>query len=358
MRILDRYLLGRVLLPFIIGLLLFVLILLAEVAYHISATILGGRVAPLLIIKYLLLRTPRAVVWSLPFGALLGVSMAITGLAHYGEITAMRAGGVSFGRICLGLMLLAALIGAGGIALNQYVVPGAMQGAQDVLAQMMMTQPVVREAHNQYFRDERGRIFYVQDMLPAQNLLRRVVIWERDEAGRVRSITVAEQAELHGTVWALQRGAAVRLDARGDPVGEIERFARREIRLTRALQYYYAERRSAAELAPFELQELIEVKQRTGSDTQQLEVYLHFKYSIPVACLVFALIAAPLGHRYARHGTYVGVVLAILVVFLYNGVRSWTLAFGLAGALDPVVAGWAPDAIFGLIGIVLLVTER
>lgn len=345
-------------LPFMVGLLLFVLILLAEVAYHISSTIVGGRVSADLIIKYLLLRTPRAIVWSLPFGTLLGVSMTITALAHHGEITAMRAGGISFGRICAGVILFATVAGAGGVALNQYVVPPTMQASQDTLAEMMMTQPVVREAYNQYFRDEEGRFFYVRDMLPAENLLRKVAIWTRDEAGRIRSITLAEQAELHGTTWVLQNGSSVSLDERGGIEGRIERFDEREVTLTRALQQYYAERRSAAEMAPHELRELIEVRERTGASTQQLQVYLHFKYSIPAACLVFALIAAPLGHRYAHHGTYVGVVVAIIAVFLYNGVRSWTLAFGLAGALDPIVAGWTPNAIFGLLGVVLFLTER
>ncbi|MEA3403436.1 MAG: LptF/LptG family permease [Armatimonadota bacterium] len=357
MRLLDRYLLRQVALPFAVGLLLFVLILLAEVAYHISSTIVGGRVAPSLIIRYLLLRTPRAVVWSLPFGALLGVSMCITTLSHYGEVTAIRAAGVAFQRICAGLVVVGLIASGAGIALNQYVVPDTMEAAQRTLSEMMMTQPVVREAHNQYFRDEQGRIFFVRDMLPARNLLRQVVIWQRDARGRIRSITTADSAELQGTQWTLRDVATVRLNDRAEVVGPIQHSEERTIKLTRALQQYYAERRSAAELAPHELRELIAVREQTGSDTQQLQVYLHFKYSIPVACVVFAMIAAPLGHRYARHGTYVGVVVAILVVFLYNGVRSWTLAFGLAGALPPAVAGWMPDAIFGLVGAVLLLRE-
>lgn len=357
MRLLDRNLLRSVALPFIIGLLLFVLILLAEVAYNISSTIVGGRVAPELIIKYLLLRAPRAIVWSLPFGTLLGVSMAITALAHHGEITAMRAGGISFQRICAGLIAVGALASAAGIALSQYVVPQTMTASQEALAEMMMTQAVVREAHNQYFRDEQGRIFYVRDMLPDENLLRQVAVWERDPSGAVRSITIADRAELNDRVWTLRDGATIRLDEHGEPVDDIEHFGERTVTLARALQKYYSEQRSPVELAPQELQDLIAVRHATGSETHQLEVYLHFAYSIPAACLIFAMIAAPLGHRYARHGTYVGVVVAILVVFVYNGVRSWTLAFGLAGAMPPSWAGWAPDVIFGVLGIMLLARE-
>ncbi len=358
MRIIDRYVTRSVVLPFIVGVMLFVLILLAEVAYNISSTIVGGRVAPELIIRYLLLRTPRAIVWSLPFGTLLGVAMSMTTLAHYGEITAMRAGGISFVRICAPLVITGALAGGAGIALNQYVVPDTMEDAQQALADMMMTQPVVREAHNQFFRDEQGRFFYVRDMMPAENLLEQVTIWTRDAEGRIETITVAEKATLSGTIWTLRDGASVTLNDRGNPAGGIDRFDTRQVRLTRALHQYYAEQRSPGEMAPYELQELIEVRRATGGETQRLEVYLHFKFSIPIACLVFAIIAAPLGHRFAHYGTYVGVVVALVGVFLYNGLRSWTLAFGLAGALDPMVAGWAPDVIFGVLGVILLVRER
>jgi lipopolysaccharide export system permease protein len=357
MRIIDRYLLGRLTLPFIVGLMLFVLILLAEVAYNISSTIVGGRVSAELIIRYLLLRTPRAIVWSLPFGTLLGVAMSVTTLAHYGEITAIRAGGVSFTRICAPLIVAGAIAAGGGLALNQYVVPSTMEAAQQALADMMMTQAVVREAHNQFFRDEQGRFFYVRDMLPAENLLREITIWTRNGQGRISEVMVAQSAHLQGTVWTLYDGARVVLDERGGLGAQVEQFTSREVYLTRALQQYYSEHRAPAEMAPYELQDLIEVRKATGGSTQQLEVYLHFKYSIPVACLIFAIVAAPLGHRYARHGTYVGVVVSLLVVFLYNGVRSWTLAFGLAGSLDPVTAGWAPDALFGVLGMIFLARE-
>jgi len=358
MRLLDRYLLRQLTLPFAIGVLLFVLILLGEVAYHIGPTIAGGRVPASLIMKYLLLRAPRAVVWSLPFGALLGVSMTVTGLAHHGEMTAMRAGGSAFVRICAVLVLAGALGSAAGIALNELVVPGAMQAAQRTFAQMMQSQPVLSEAHEQFFRDEQGRFFYVRDMLPAENLLRQVMIWRRDDAGNIREITAATEAQLQGEVWTLRDGATVTLDEQGLQEGELERFTAKRVRLGQALQDYYADRRSPAELTAQELQELVLVRERTGGEAHQLEVYLHFKYSIPLACLIFALIAAPLAHRYARLGTYVGVVIAILVVFLYNGVRSWTLAFGLAGSIPPMIAGWTPDVLFGLIGIILLVRER
>jgi len=89
-------------------------------------------------------------------------------------------------------------------------------------------------------------------------------------------------------------------------------------------------------------------------DSQALAVELQFKYSIPAACIVFALIGAPLAFRFSRWGIFGGVLLAILMVFLYNGVRSWTLAFGLAGTLHPVIAGWLQNVLFGGIGVLMI----
>ncbi len=358
MRLLDRHILAHLVIPFVIGLLLFVLILLGEVAYHIGSSIVGGRVSAALILKYLLLRTPRAIVWSLPFGALLGASMAVSELAHHGELTAMRSGGVSIARICAAAIVMGALTSALGIALNRVVVPHTMRASQAALTEMMESQPVVDEAYHQFFRDDGGRFFFVREMLPAENLLRGVTIWERDEQRQVRAITTADSAGISGRTWTLRDGATVRLDERGEIVGGSEVFVSRTIQLSQALQDYYADRRTPAEMAPHELRELVQVRRQTGSSTRQLEVYLHFKYSIPLACLVFVLIAAPLAFRYAQHGTYAGVVLAIVIVFLYNGVRSWTLAFGLAGTLPPVVAGWTPDVLFAIVGLVLLARER
>jgi lipopolysaccharide export system permease protein len=112
------------------------------------------------------------------------------------------------------------------------------------------------------------------------------------------------------------------------------------------------------EMSGFQLKDLIDTMETGGVNTQKLQVKWHFKYSIPLACFVFAMIAAPIAMRFANYGSFVGVVIAILVVFLYNGVRSWTLAFGLAGVLHPVVAGWTQNVLFGLIGLYLLIRTK
>jgi lipopolysaccharide export system permease protein len=359
MRLLDRYILGQLTVPFLIGLFTFVIIMLGDVARQLGAILLGSNVSPLLIARYLMYHAPHALSWSMPVGMVVGVAMAVTMLANHGEITAIRAGGISFTRLCASIVAAGLVASIISFVAGEVLAPPASRRAREVLAQIGFAQPVAQEQRNVFFRDDREqRLFYVGHMNPQTNELEQITIWQHDTQGRIRVISTAEWAEVRGSVWYLREGATVTIDASGDQVGAVESFREKEVTLWAALQDYYASKKTPLEMSAGELGDMIGTLAPSGRDTQKLQVEYHFKYSIPLACLIFAMVAAPVSFRFARHGSFVGVVIAVLVIFLYNGVRSWTLAFGLAGSLNPVLAGWIPDVLFGALGIGLLVKTR
>ena len=359
MRRLDRYILRQFVLPFIIGVLIFVIILLGDEARKLSAIIVGARVSPKLIALYLLYRAPQALVWSLPVCTLVGVAMTMTDLSRRFEAVAMRTAGVSFARISLSLVLLGTLASGASFAVNEWLVPASNEASRQVFETITHSQPVVRQEYNQFFRDDQGRMFYVRHMNADTNELSEIAIWQANTAGQLTSITVAHKATLRGSVWMLEQGYTVYLDEQ-ENIKEDERteFARQPVKLHRALQHYYAEKRTPYEMTADELAHLAATLAETGQPTHALRTHWHFKYAIPVACLVFALMAAPLADRYAHLGSFTGLTMAIVLVFLYNGVRSWGLALGLAGTVPPMLAAWAQNIIFGAIGLYLLLTRR
>ena len=353
MRIFHRLLLGELIVPFFIGVFLFAVILLGDVARQIGSTILNARTPPLLIAQYLWLRTPSALVWSMPVGTLLAVSLAVARATRDGEINAMRAGGLSFFRICVPFIAAGAFATWLAFSLNEWVVPRANDAAADVFDRVTQTQPVVREERNQLFRDQEGRVFHVEHMNADTNSLENIVIWSFDAEDRLTGVVQAGSARLEGSVWWLYGGQEAAIDPETGAV-DCTAFDTRRVRLWTALQDYYAEKRTAYEMSARELRDRVAALEAGGKSSQALAVELQFKYSLPAACIVFAIIGVPLAFRYARWGPFGGVLVAILIVFLYNGVRSWALAFGLAGALHPVVAGWLQNVLFGGLGLALV----
>ncbi len=341
--------------PFLIGVITFAVIMLGDAARQLGHIIFGMKVSPDVIARYLFYHSPHAIVWSMPVGTVVAVAMTVVNLKTHGEIEAMRAGGAGMFRICVPL-LVAGIVASGiALAISEYVVPPASKRAGETLSEMTRTQPVMHERDNVYFRDEDGRTFYIGHMDARNNQLQTVMIWSKDGENNVTEITAANWAELEDNVWVLHEGTTMRLKSAGRRIAPpLERFGSRSIQLRKALQNYYTGSRHDLEMSGHQLKDLIDTMETGGTNTQKLRVKWHFKYSIPLACFVFALVAAPIAIRFANHGTFVGIVIAILVVFLYNGVRSWTLAFGLAGALDPAVAGWTQNVLFGLIGFYLM----
>ena len=84
------------------------------------------------------------------------------------------------------------------------------------------------------------------------------------------------------------------------------------------------------------------------------EVEIHKKYSIPLACVVFVLIGAPLGFMARQGGIAVGGMLSLIFFLIY-----WIFLIGgenLADRryLDPAIAMWLPNVVVGAAGIYLM----
>ena len=86
----------------------------------------------------------------------------------------------------------------------------------------------------------------------------------------------------------------------------------------------------------------------------EFEVEIHKKFSIPTACLVFALVGAPLGARIRRRGAAVSVGVSLFFFWVY-----WMFLIGgeelaARGFIPPTLAMWAPNIVFALAGWGLL----
>jgi len=358
MRILDRYLLRLMVLPVLIGLGVFVVIMLSETAIKLGDTLIGMRVPPRLIAQYFLYRVPRAMSWSLPVGILVGVAMTCAQIARNGEATAIRAGGTSLRRLWAPMIATGVLGAAASFAIEEFVVPTANQRGTEVFRRMTHSQPVMRPRSEQVFRDKEGRLFYIGYMDDETNRLERVMVLTEYPGAGLRVLTAAKWAERSGDSWLLREGVTLNFDENGEQTGEPKHFEAEKIQFWTALEDYYLDQRSDFEMTTRELRDRVSALEIGGLDAQRWQVRLQFKYSMPVACIVFVLVAAPLGIRYAHLGSFAGIVVSILIVFLYNGVRSWGLAFGLVWDLPPIFAAWAQNIIFGALGLWLVARGR
>jgi len=97
---------------------------------------------------------------------------------------------------------------------------------------------------------------------------------------------------------------------------------------------------------------------RSRRDKQAALVELNYRFALPVASLVLALVGLPLGLYTVKGGKAAGLVLAILLVFGYYILMALGLSLSKQGRLHPVWGLWLANSVFGVVGLTMLTNMR
>ena len=95
---------------------------------------------------------------------------------------------------------------------------------------------------------------------------------------------------------------------------------------------------------------------RNQIEGRQLEinrytVEYHKKFAIPAACIVFVLVGAPIAVRFPRGGAGMVIAISLTVFAIYYMSLIGGESLGDRGAIRPWWGPWAPNLIFGLLGV-------
>jgi len=77
---------------------------------------------------------------------------------------------------------------------------------------------------------------------------------------------------------------------------------------------------------------------------------IHKKFSIPAACLVFALIGVALGASYRKDGKFASFVVGLSVIFLYWGLLLIGQSLAKGQYIGPWLGVWLPNVVLGAAG--------
>ena len=117
------------------------------------------------------------------------------------------------------------------------------------------------------------------------------------------------------------------------------------------------------EMTISQLQAQVGTMREGGASPHNPIMQIHQKFSLPVACLVFAIIGLALGVTSRKDGKLASFVLGIGVIFAYYIIMYGARAMAKGALVSPHLAMWLPNIILGGGGVALLVwrarsTER
>ena len=359
MKLLDKYILKEMISPFLITVCAFVWLLVGDMLFQNVKLIIERQIPFALVLKMLALKIPWSLGYALPLAMLFASSLAVNRLARDSEITSIRMSGTPVIRVFLPIFCVGLLVSIFTYWIGENVTPRTEQQLRKTMWYIIGMQPVPDIQENVFFVSQNYH-FYVQRVdrsKPHQVKLQNVMIYENPMMGGYPMLTTAKWATCENNVWTLNDGVTHKLGMDGLVQYEMA-FAQMKLDLKQAMQDLWETQKTSEEMSAKELRRQISLYGNVGQEVTRLSVDWHLKLSVPLACLIFALCAAPLSLKFAKYGGYAGLFLSIVIMFLYQINKVWGQIFGLSGKLPPFVAGWSQNIIFALIGLYLIWREE
>ncbi|MGB3563195.1 MAG: LptF/LptG family permease [Thermoanaerobaculia bacterium] len=363
MRRVTRYVMAEVLGPFVLGFLLYTFLLLIQFLFASAEMIIRRGVPAVQVGKLLGLTLPNIVVLTIPMSFLFAILVAVGRLASDSELTALRASGVSLFSLYRPIFVFSLLL----TAINTYLMVDTLPKGNTALQQLridIITQSVDRQVEPRVFYEEwEGVMLYVFEVRPGESEWQGVFVAENLPSTE-NQVTVASRGEVRlddageRLVLHLEDAVVHKVDFRNPDkytMSSVKSLDR--VLVDRFTTQQRSRARASKGLRELNLRELQE-RYRDPDTSPQLRnlarVEIHKKFSIPAACIVFGLVALPLGFMGGRGSRTSGFALSVAIVLVYyiflnNGEEAARI-----GKMAPWLAMWLPNFVLALVGLFML----
>lgn len=355
MRILDRYVIRQLFMPFGIGLLVFTfLIIIPEVMRYAEDYIAKG--APMgVVVQVLVQLLPMALGLTIPMSLLMALLVAFGRLSADREFVALQACGVSLRRLLVPVALVSTLCFAATLYTLLVAVPASNQRFREITFNILASQAEGEVKPRVFFDGFPNIVLYVREVPPTGGWIG--VFMSDNRGGEGSAIYLAKYGRV--VIDRLKQTVEMVLEQAtrhtADPTGKYEVVSWDRVVLNLSPETMFPKGgppKGDRERTIAELRARAEEIRASGQFPHNQLFEIHKKFSIPAACLVFGLIGLALGATNRRDGKLASFVIGVAIVFIYYILLWLGQSLTKGRVLEPWVAAWLPNLVLGAVGIV------
>ncbi|MBN2318046.1 MAG: LPS export ABC transporter permease LptG [Acidobacteria bacterium] len=312
------------------------------------------------IVKYFMFYMPQIFTLAVPMSILLAILINFGILEKNSEITAVKAGGWSLYRISIPIFLLASVFCVGIFVMQDYILPTANERQDRLWNKIKNRAPQTTIPMRKWILGESDRIYNYEHFDENEDSFVGLNIYEIDlnSAVLLRRIRANRARILPHGEWQLEDGW-------------IRDYSRNQegFRTIKTKNFHFPEQadyferevfqpKESSKMTYYELQSHIKYLKDSGYNAVELQVELYKKISFPLSCLIMTLLAIPFSFIIGRRGAFFGIGASIAIAMFYMLVMGFFEAMGGNGILNPFLAAWAPNILFGAAGFWMFLSIR
>jgi LPS export ABC transporter permease LptG len=386
--VVDRLTIREVMAPAFLGFVTYTFLVVMRGLFNLIEQVLVRGVAAADAARVLLMTVPHIVVLTIPMSFLFGVLLAVGRMNSDNELVALQAGGIAPRRLLRPILIMGLLLTGLNASLYLEVIPKSTRELRDLKIRLFANARNLGRIEPKVFYEELPNVLvYLRDADADTGVWKDIIVFDSTEPGEER-LTLARRGRMLTSEESQQNvdpratsGAMpevqqwIRLEdvvtyqfPRKDP--ETFRINRMQTQLFRPIireSGTVRYRRGVAERDTSELVSFLRGGQLSTPEgvspltpdelrrqRRNAAIELNMRIAIPFACVVFALLALPLGVGARSGGKGRGFVVSVGVVLIYYVISNYGQMLASEGRLPPWLGIWAPNLLLMTISLFLM----
>jgi lipopolysaccharide export system permease protein len=355
-KILDRYILKKILATFVFVVLMLtaviVMITLTERMDSFTKNNLGSKE----IIGYFLDYVPWIMGQLSPITVFIATVFVTSRMAAHTEIVAIMSSGVSFRRMLLPYFISSVLIAVMTFWLNGWIIPQSNR-SRVAFELQYFEKKSPNDKRNIHMQVATNVNLYLNSYNNQTNTGFQFSLEKFDSSKLIEKLTAdLIQWDTVKNKWRLTRWRLKKVEAIFSKTASGQNIVSSGTSLDTTLAIspkdFENEERQLDGMTIPELTETIKKRKFRGlTGIELFETEKHIRFAVPFTTFILVFIGVVVSSRKSRGGTGFQVALGFLLAFAFILLFTISRTFAEAGSLPPMVAAWTPNLIFAMISI-------
>jgi lipopolysaccharide export system permease protein len=308
-----------------------------------------------LIVEYLLLQSPRAVLYALPFASLFSVLITIGIASKWRETIVVKASGGSTKKLFSVFLLIGFILSLMALAAGETIVPAATRASTYTRKVKILGQSpkIIYGKEFLWMKGLDGSLVRVEGFVESENRILKTSIFSfNDEFGFEKRIE-AKEAEWNDGVWNLKDvtvfdfkdNTTKKYESLISSVMDEPAIFREEIKKPKEMNF-------------MELYSYYSRLEKAGFKNLKYIIRLYEKLAYPSINFVMILFGVALALHSRWGGGVRAAGLGVIVSVLYWLLYAFCISLGNTGILKPWLAPWISPAVFCIAGSIMYMRIR
>lgn len=291
-----------------------------------------------LALKYFACRLPGIVAQILPAVFLLATVVTLCLMGHSRELMALHAGGISFSRVAVVLVLCGAFWGALQFSCSQFVGVHGDRYASLIWQEQVRKRDLGEKTVNDVWLTEKGWTLSLESLQYDGDGKGLAAFHIKEGTSSVIDVIVhAPRLKASEKQWkAFEATCFYPESFKRETLPELT------LPIQQAPEHFFATSSMSLQQLPlWQLGEAIEQLGSAGSNVEGLRTVWHGKIAYAASLMVMALLGAAIVSW--NSNIYIAVAISMAGTFLLYAMTMFGESLGQVGSLPPLLAAWGPD---------------